>query len=176
MRKTIALLLVSAIAFAACTGQRDTAEQATKPAPQQQDPPKASTPDAAAADSTVLRLERTPCFGACKAYRIIVYRSGYAIFEGRANMEKMGPHSARIGTDTIATIARMAQDRGFFEMQDKYDADVTDLPSTYLRIAAAGKDKQVLARVGQPQAFKELVSDIEAILLPVAWKPVPPQK
>lgn len=175
MRNTIALLFASTLALAACTGQRDATEQAEKPLTQQQDPPKATTASTATSDSLVLKLERTPCFGACKAYRIVVYRSGYAIFEGRANMEKMGPHNGHIGADTIATIARKAEQHGFYEMQEKYDADVTDLPTTYLRIVAAGKDKQVQARVGQPDDFKELVAEIEAMLLPVAWKPVAPQ-
>lgn len=174
MRKTLALLFVSALAFVACSGQRDATEQASKPEAPQVDPPRTANDGPTTTDSVVFRLERTPCFGACKAYRIVVYRSGYAVFEGRANMEKMGPHNGRIGSDTLATIARMAQEKGFFEMADKYDADVTDLPTTYLRIVTAGKDKQVQARVGQPAAFKELVSNIEGLLLPVAWKPTPP--
>ncbi|MBK8499498.1 MAG: hypothetical protein IPL52_11955 [Flavobacteriales bacterium] len=57
-------------------------------------------------------------------------------------------------------------------MQEKYDADVTDLPSTTIRVVAGGKDKKVMGRIGQPAAFKALVIQVEELLLPVPWKPV----
>ncbi len=127
------------------------------------------------ADTLFLSLERTPCFGQCKAYRIDLYRSGYATYDGRGNVEKMGRHSARIGVDSMITMLNRADELGFFGLQAKYDAEVTDLPSTVLRIIADGRDKKVLGRVGQPQAFKALVAEIESLLLPVAWVPVTPE-
>lgn len=127
------------------------------------------------ADTLFLSLERTPCFGTCKAYRIDVYRSGHARYDGRLNVEKEGPHQARIGSDTLMTILHRAEELGFFGMEAKYDAEVTDLPSTVLRIVADGRDKKVLGRVGQPQAFKQLVAEVEALLLPVAWRPITPE-
>lgn len=126
-------------------------------------------------DSLFLYLERTPCFGACKAYRIEVFNSGFATYNGRGNMEKEGPHTGRVGADTLRLIRAKAQELGFKDMQDKYDAEVTDLPSTYLRITLNGKPKQVMGRVGQPAAFKQLVAYVEGLLLPVPWKPVKPE-
>lgn len=123
-------------------------------------------------DSLFFFLERTPCFGTCKAYRISVYRSGYARYEGRSNVEKEGLHEARIGADTLALLLNEAEAIGFFGLKDSYDAPVTDLPSTIVRIVADGKDKRVLARVGTPAPFKAYVEQVEGLLLPVAWKPL----
>ncbi len=127
---------------------------------------------AAKGDSLFFFLERTPCFGTCKAYRISVYRSGYARYEGRSNVEKEGLHEARIGADTLALLLNEAEAIGFFGLKDSYDAPVTDLPSTIVRIVADGKDKRVLARVGTPAPFKAYVEQVERLLLPVAWKPL----
>ncbi len=124
------------------------------------------------ADSLFLSLERTPCFGTCKAYRIEVYRSGYATYNGRSNTEKLGMHSTRVGADAMEAIVAKAEEVGFFTMQDKYDAEVTDLPSTFLRIVANGKDKKVMGRVGQPNGFKHLVTLAEEQLLSLPWAPV----
>ncbi|MBK8499497.1 MAG: hypothetical protein IPL52_11950 [Flavobacteriales bacterium] len=60
------------------------------------------------ADSLFFTIERTPCFGTCKAYRIEVYRSGYATYNGRSNMEKQGPHSAWAKPETMAALLRKA--------------------------------------------------------------------
>lgn len=125
------------------------------------------------ADSLFLSLERTPCFGMCKAYRIHVYRSGYATFEGVSNVEKEGMHEGRVGADTLAQLLKEAERLGFFALNDVYDSQVTDLPSTKLRIVANGKDKHVLARVGTPPNFKALAERVDELLLPLPWKPVP---
>lgn len=173
--KHTTLLAIAALAIA-CGGNKKT----TAAEPEQQvradevaQAPRLGGPGKA--DTLFLSLERTPCFGMCKAYHINLYRSGYATFDGRMNMEKEGPHSARVSLDTMFTILARADELGFFGMQAKYDAEVTDLPSTVLRIIADDRDKKVLGRVGQPQAFKALVADIESLLLPMAWVPVTPE-
>ena len=164
-------LLIGLLCFgAACSGARDSAAQ---------QPPGTSTgPDlqlggTVPGDSLFFRLERTPCFGPCKAYRISVYRSGYGTFDGILNMEKEGPHAHRIEKSVLEDLLTKAQALGFFDLKDRYDADVTDLPSTVVRIAANGQDKTVLGRVGAPSSFKALVEHAESILLPMPWKPLP---
>ncbi len=174
-----ALLPFLALAALACNNSRRTAT--AEPAPETEAATQATAPQSdqlggpARADSLFLYLERTPCFGPCKAYRITVYRSGHATYDGRLNMEKEGPHTTRIEKEILAECLAKAREHGFFGLKDTYDAEVTDLPSTVVRIVADGKDKRVLGRVGQPEAFKRLVADLEALLLPLPWKPVTPE-
>ena len=123
-------------------------------------------------DSLFLSFERTPCFGTCKAYRIEVYRSGSATYDGRSNMEKQGKHATRIDEGTMRLILARAEALGFFHMKDVYDGEVTDLPSTHMRIQANGRNKKVIGRVGQPAEFKQLAAYVEELLLPLPWKPV----
>jgi hypothetical protein len=125
------------------------------------------------ADSLVLAFERMPCFGPCKAYRVELYRSGYALYDGRLNMEKEGRHAARVPQAALRAAVAKARELGFFGMQDKYDSEVTDIPGTWIRVVADGRDKQVLGRVGQPAAFKALAAYLEGEFLPLPWKPLP---
>lgn len=125
------------------------------------------------ADSLFFTLEKTPCFGSCKSYRINVYRSGYATFEGRSNVEKVGMHSGHVGKDTLEVLLKSADDFGLYGMKDKYDSNVTDLPSSIIRVVGGGKDKKVIGRVGSPEAFTRFVAKAESLLYPIAWKPVP---
>lgn len=174
MKTNPMLLPFSAVmVLLACEGPRKAAPAPTA-SPAESPTVPTQTVSKGNPDSLFLYLERTPCFGACKAYRIEVFTSGFATFNGRGNMEKEGPHTGRVGADTLRIILAKAQELGFQDMQDKYDAEVTDLPSTILRIAMNGKPKQVMGRVGQPAAFKQLVAYIEELLLPVPWKPVKP--
>lgn len=176
---SITLLLTLPIVFA-CGNQRNAAS-ATPPA----EAPTAVSPEtvpvvdqsgprfggAAKADSLFFSLERTPCFGACRAYSIKIYRSGFATFDGRMNVDLMGAHSTRISTATMEDLLTRSEGSGFFGMNDKYDAQVTDLPSTIIRIVSNGRDKKVVARVGTPPAFKALAEYAEGQLLPLKWAP-----
>lgn len=125
------------------------------------------------ADSLFFSLQKTPCFGSCKAYTINVYRSGYATFDGRSNVEKEGMHRGRVGKDTLEVLLKGADDFGLYGMKDKYDSEVTDLPSSIIRVIANGKDKKVIGRVGSPETFTRFVSKAEGLLYPIPWKPVP---
>jgi hypothetical protein len=169
--------LLSIALIAACKTKQDTSQDnntnASTGASEQTTP--VTTTAETAADSLVLSIERTPCFGMCKAYRLHVYRSGYATYEGRVNVEKQGMHEARIGRDTLEAILREAERIAFFDLDDVYDSPVTDLPSTIIHIAMDKRDKRVLGRVGTPAKFRAFAEYIEELLLPVAWKPIPPE-
>lgn len=177
--KAIEMKTLTALLFAtsilACNAQRKAAD-ATVDAPP---PPSTNTPQVPTlggpgkADSLVITLQRTPCFGTCPAFVINVYRSGYATYEGHSHVEREGLHSAWIGPDTLQRILKDAEASGFFQFEDRYDRDVTDLPSAILRVVGNGKDKRVVGRVGVPPAYKALFGRVEELLLPIPWKPVP---
>lgn len=175
------MILTTLLALAlvtACKTKHDTVEEnATAPAKGvgESTAPQVSGGEATA-DSLFLSLERTPCFGPCKAYRLNIYRSGYATYEGRANVEREGMHEARIGRDTLETILKEAERIGFYDLEDEYDSPVTDLPSLIIRLVSDGRDKQVKGRVGVPPKFRTFAETVEELVLPMAWKPTAPQE
>lgn len=155
-------LVLLAVGLVACNGQKTA--------------PNASTYGGAApADSLFFTLTRTPCFGKCPAYTVNVYRSGYATYNGKSHVEKTGEHTAQVGTDTMALLLAKAERIGFFDLQDVYDSQVTDLPTTTIVVAARGRTKQVKARHQVPQQFKDFAAYAENLLLPMAWKPAKAQ-
>jgi len=170
--------LLSFALVAACKTKQDSAQD--NAAPPAKGGSESTAPlvlgGEAAADSLFLSLERTPCFGTCKAYRLHIYRSGYATYEGRAHVEREGMHEARIGRDTLDAILKEAERIGFYGLEDVYDSPVTDLPSLIIRMVSNGRDKEVKGRVGVPPKFRTFAETIEELMLPVAWKPIRPQE
>ncbi len=177
----IQIVLVLALAMTACSKKREVVSTG-----QQEASPATSSTVAAVpppvlggvgqADSLVFTLQRTPCFGACKVYVINVYRSGYATYDGRANVEPTGKHYAYIGPDVAKALLDDAERSGFFALEDVYDRDVTDLPSSIMRVVGKGRDKRVVARVGTPESFRELFGRAEQTLFSMPWKPLPQTK
>lgn len=126
-------------------------------------------------DSLVFSIERGACFGKCPFYRLHVFESGFATYEGLGNMDKMGLHHGHVSADTLQLLITEAEKAGFFDMKAEYDRPVTDLPSTTISVRRNGELKKVKGRVDPPAAFKQLALRVEEILLPMDWKPVAPQ-
>ena len=125
------------------------------------------------ADSLFFSIERTPCFGKCPAYRIKVYRSGYATYEVISNVERLGMNQGHVGSVTMAILLKEAEAIGYFALQDSYDRQVTDIPSTRLRMVSGARDKSILARAGVPPELKAFALRADELLLPMAWKRAP---
>lgn len=165
------LLLLAATALllgASCKNKEQVASDGPQDIPP---PPAARYGGAGEADSLFFSLERTPCFGQCKTYRIQVFRSGFAVYEGSSFVEKIGTHHGRVGSDTLALLLRKAEEIDFFNLEDRYDSQVTDLPSTIVQVVANGRNKRVVARVGTPPALKSFAAYADELLFPLPWKP-----
>lgn len=119
------------------------------------------------------RLQRTPCFGTCPDYVVTIRRNGEAAYEGGAHALRQGRYQGRFTADQRKALLARAEALGFFGLADRYDADVTDLPSTIITLDADGRRKEVLGRVGAPPAFQQLGQYADSLLDRVEWTPVP---
>ncbi len=176
------ILTLAVVGFVACKNQEKTADTADGGAPAQAASAEGIAHDGAvqlggsnAADSLVLSIERTACFGTCKSYRIDVYRSGFAEYVGRAHVELIGRGQGRVDQAVIERLVARAESIGFARMDPVYDSPVTDLPATTIRVAANGTDHTVMGRVGAPDQFRSLANQMEEELLALPWRPVPDQ-
>lgn len=124
------------------------------------------------ADSLFYSIERTPCFGRCATYEMKVYRSGYATFNGKRNVPMEGMHHTQVPKEVMEKILSEAERIGFFNLQDKYDGPVTDLPSTIVRVVSGSRDKQVRGRYKMPEGFRGFAQMADSLLIPLAWTPL----
>lgn len=123
-------------------------------------------------DPVFFSLERTPCFGKCPAYTVVIHADGTARYTGRSNAPREGEFTGTVDKAIMQALFDRASSIGFFGFQDKYDAPVTDIPSTIIRMNADGKDKKVVGRVKTPPAFKPFAAFADSLMAPVAWTKV----
>lgn len=128
------------------------------------------------ADSLFFALERTPCFGRCPTYKVRIANDGHATYKGIRSVAREGDFTGMVDRATMDALYARALSIGFFDLKDRYDSDVTDLPSTIIRMRANGKDKQVVGRVGTPQAFKAFATYADSLFEQVRWTEVPKEK
>lgn len=116
-------------------------------------------------ESVLLSLERTPCFGTCPTYKYTIFTTGKVIYHGEANVKHIGSFSTKLSQEQIEEIKTQIKISNIFSMQDKYDAKITDIPSTLLVINLDGKKKKIYDRHGAPDALRDFEKFIDKLVL-----------
>ena len=109
----------------------------------------------------IISLEKTACFGTCPVYKIKIYNSGKATYEGLKHVEKTGLHYLTISESEKNKILMKAKKIGFNNMKKEYTEKITDLPTTYIMI----RKKMIKDYYGAPTELKELEKNIEELFL-----------
>lgn len=123
-------------------------------------------------DSLVIAFEKTPCYGRCPVYKVKVYASGFATYEGMNFVEKMGLYSTHFTQTQIENIYQDALKINYFALDAEYNnPNVTDLPSTISEINYNGKANRIRARMGVPDKLKRFHENLAVTLLEKDWKP-----
>lgn len=127
---------------------------------------------AAVRDTLIIGMARTACFGQCPVFKIRVYESGYATYEGINFVDRMGKFYARIPEADLNTILEESRQAGFFEFENVYDKQgLMDLPSASLTIAEGEQRKTVIARWDVPKNVSNFFAKVDGILENQEWKP-----
>lgn len=140
-----------------------------------------SASDAAAQSvpaDTVIRLERTSCFGECPVYTVTIDATGRVTYEGMKFVRVIGRQTNRIPVSRVAALLATAERIGFFELKEYYssitNADgtetiVTDLPTTIVRVTRNGQTRRVVDYVGAPDALTRFEKEIDTAAGTERW-------
>ncbi len=116
-------------------------------------------------DVPFISMKKTPCYGKCPAYLVDIYENGDVLFNGKSFVDYIGEHTGTITPEDVNRIKEKIHAINFFELEDKYDSNVTDFPSCILDVNLDGKTKSILDRVGGPKELKELENLIHELVL-----------
>ena len=108
-------------------------------------------------DSLFCRYERTPCFGRCPVFELKIYRSGYAVYEGKNFVDLIGFYHTTFTATSLQKINDTAEAIKYFSLKDSYDNPyVTDLPTITTEIHTEKHNKSVAARYQSPAELQTL--------------------
>ena len=121
------------------------------------------------ADSIVVGIERTSCFGTCPAYEILVSKNGYVSYNGVAFIEPLGKHYAQISKEDVTALVILSERFGYSGLEEAYWEPITDVPSTYTTVLFENKRTRVLNQSEAPQNLIDFESELDKILLNLDW-------
>lgn len=116
-------------------------------------------------ENIFLTMERTPCFGQCPSFKFTIFNTGMVIYEGFNFVKKEGKYKSKLTRDQLNEIIEQIESKKIFNLQDKYDAKITDIPSCILYINLNGKKKKIYDRHGAPNELKQFEKLVEKFVL-----------
>lgn len=123
-------------------------------------------------DSVSIVYQKTQCYGRCPAYTMTINNDGKVLFEGEANVDKIGKFSLQLSPEEIDTLIIEFGKAHFFELEDRYYKNLTDLPTTFITYTRGEKTKKITDYYGAPKRLKVLEAKIEEIVEKKGWQKV----
>ena len=114
-------------------------------------------------DDVVITIERSSCFGSCPIYSAKIYADGSVVYVGKEFVKEVGERRFKITPERVQQLIKEFEKIDYFSLKDKYDAEVTDLPTTTTSICLEGKKKKVVNYFGAPQKLHELENRIDEL-------------
>jgi Domain of unknown function (DUF6438) len=93
--------------------------------------------------SVSITLERTPCYGACTSYVVTLHGNGTVEYLGKSRVDIPGLQTSTVEPRRILDLLQAFKEIHFFELQDHYFEDCTDLPTAIVTLREDGRFKLV---------------------------------
>lgn len=124
-------------------------------------------------ESTVFAtISKGYCYGRCPVYTMTIFSDGKVILEGKANIEMIGKWETQISKEKISEFIETAEFIGYMDLEDKYDSNITDVPSTKTSIVINGVRKEVMRRDNYPEKILKFEAVFENLLTEASWTEV----
>lgn len=116
-------------------------------------------------NTPVFKIRETPCFGTCPVYNMEIYTNGYVSYEGQRFVEKEGAYEKTISKEEVERLINSFKEAGFFDFEEKYTANMTDLPTVFTSFNYEGKSKKIENYHGAPDELKALEKSLREIAM-----------
>lgn len=121
------------------------------------------------ADS-VIEMNTTPCFGACPVYDITIKGDGTVLYDGKQYAHREGKHTKQLTKVETKDLFDAFVAANFFEFEDKYTSNISDLSTTYISFTHDGQTKKIEDYYGAPDALDNLENKIIALAKSDGWE------
>ena len=148
-------------------------------APHSPAPPSVAQSAATPADSAVVTLERTPCFGSCPVYLVTASSGGAVRFEGKSHVSHPGTAVGQVPKARLDSLLTELERAGYFDFEERYTPGspacgnaATDLPTVTTSVTLHGRTKRIehyRGCAGAPQALSRLEERIDQVLNTAQW-------
>ena len=124
-------------------------------------------------DSLFFYMERTPCFGRCPVYTLHIYPDGKMVYEGKQFSKLEGYYTTQVTKEFMNDLALYAKRISYFNLEDTYDAAVTDLPTTITEMWYKDQHHKIINRYGGPDELSKFQNFVDELISGIStWETI----
>jgi hypothetical protein len=123
--------------------------------------------------NAVITLERSVCYGRCPAYKLKIEGNGTVSYEGIRFVAVEGKQTGSISQEDFKKMVDQFFAIQYFDLQDKYDEDISDVPHCETSLSIDGKTKKIYNRAGGPESLSALEEMIDKTVNVKQWVEAP---
>ena len=119
---------------------------------------------------SLIGIKRTPCFGGCPVYEMVLRNDGRVAYRGERFIEEEGFFNGHLNTQTYTRLAEFIMTNDLKNLKDEYRISATDLPGIYV-VFIQGGEKKVIYDYGNvgPTVLWVLQQLIDSVFSEVVW-------
>ena len=118
----------------------------------------------------VISFEQTACFGTCPVHKMEVFADGSATYTANRNVKVKGKFSIQLSKDDMQSIFTKANELHFFDLNEEYTANMTDLPTSIIYINDGKNEQKVVAYAEYPENLKEFIQYLFKYTQNIEWE------
>lgn len=119
-------------------------------------------------------IERGPCYGTCPEYSLIVKADGTFVYEGVANVPRLGRRTGMVSEYEFNQLAELIKESKYMEMRSTYGVNVADLQEVYTTVVVDGRRKVIKNQGGVgPVKLWAIEQCIDGLLREATWDAEP---
>ena len=124
------------------------------------------------APEKIITLQKTACYGACPVYTLDIYANR----EVNLSAERFvgvgeGEFHLKLSQAAYSQITRQFANSNFFSFNDRYRANVSDLPTIFLTFSNGDERKTIELYGSGPEALHQLAGSLQHLVDSSDWKP-----
>lgn len=121
-----------------------------------------------------ISLSRSGCYGKCPVYQVTFNRDGSILYKGDMFVEHIGTYNVSTDFD-FQSLEDLVNTSDFFNLEDRYIENVTDVPVCGVTVRTTLKTKSVVDNGIGPQKLRYFQKEIDKVLSSsenAVWKKV----
>lgn len=116
---------------------------------------------------------RDVCFGHCPEYSMSLSLDGTLHLEGKKNIDYIGAFETALKQEDKEAIVQIIHDIDMFSMESEYKSNITDLPSSFIRVKLNGREISIDNKNrGAPAKLMSLENKIHRLIDNYSWTKV----
>tara|TARA_Y100000589_G_scaffold131372_1_gene125044 strand:+ start:709 stop:1176 length:468 start_codon:yes stop_codon:yes gene_type:complete len=123
---------------------------------------------------TILKLEKSKCYGNCPEYSAILKEKKIMEFYPKANTKIKEASYTKIKNSEFNNLLEIIASIQVKNLKTAYDNKLLmDAPTTYLTFYQGKKEKRIKIRTNAPKELRQLINIFEKIIKSSTWKSMP---